>query len=329
MTEDTSLPQLTGQWITLVPLKGPVQLPSRPKQMIDSYATIWQTEGQLKAGDGFGSVNEGGVVTMYGDTAQYDCTSDEIIWLGDQGLNALVRTVDLAGVWVDGSKQVHELAQKESPVRLTITETVLGVGLRGTITGQKIRLKDLNNDGEKCGTLSVDCSTINWADGSVWKRHLHIQGGWVSIINKLHVAIERQNEKEVLVGGVPGTLDLSDWYIHATNQPFPDNKVKGGIDFDSTMIHWADYIGWQRVFALEGVWIDTSNEAHEITKQRIKDPKEYRRFIWLFDTSCGGQGTQIRNWIEIDKRGSKVCGQVTYDSSKIYFDDGDVWTKQA
>jgi len=325
MTSKHTLPQLTGQWIDLVELKGPVQLPSRPKQMIDSYSTIWQKGARLWAGDGFGSVTAAGVVTMYDQQAQY--TNGEIIWPGEQGLNAYVRTVDLAGAWIDEACEIHDLAQKTSPVELTQAEQVLGRDLIGSITGYTLSFTILNSDVVMIGTLSKDCFTISWEDGSTWQRHLHLEGDWISIKSKCRQVIHCQKQ-EVMISGIPGVIDLSNWYVKATEAPFPDNKVKGGIDLDSTAIHWSDYIGWQRFFDLTGAWLDQSGVVHGIANQRLQDPTEYRRFTWLFNASCNSTGSLIRNWIELTNNGETICGRLNFDCNHIHWENGDVWKKQ-
>jgi len=326
MTDNKKLPNLSGQWIDLVPLKGPVQLPNRPKQMIDSYSTIWQVGDQLWAGDGFGNVTANGVVTMYGDTAQYE--NGEIVWPGDQGLNAYVRTFDLTGTWVDDTGKIHELTQKNSPVTNTQKEAVLGNNLVGSITGYQINFQNTKTKANLTAVLSGDCFTITWADGSTWNRHLHLGGEWVSIKNKCRIQISTQG-LEVSISGIPGYIDLTNWYVHAKNAPFPDNnKTKGGIDYDSTAIHWSDYIGWQRAFNLTGAWLDQKGAVHGIANQSIQDPNELRRFIWSFDTNNGKSGTLIRNWIEIGDQDQRKCGQVNYANNRIHWQNGDVWQKQ-
>lgn len=318
------LPDLTGQWIDLVPLVGPVQLPLRPQQMIDSYVTIWQKGDRLWAGDGFGTVTADGVVTMYDQQAQYK--NGEIVWPGDHGLNAYIRTVDLAGVWQDQYQQLHTLAQRNSPVEPTEMESVLGAKVVGTLTGHTLSCVHKETQAVKTATISRDGYILHWSDGDIWQRHLHLQGDWISIKNKAREVIHCRN-LEVSIGGVPGTIDPAIWYVNAKDKPFPDNKTKGGIDLDSTAIHWSDYIGWQRVFALEGRWLNTAGDQHEVSQQRIQNPTEYRRFTWNFDTALG-TGTLIRNWVEIRTGDQTMQGQLDYDSQRIHWSNGDIWRKE-
>lgn len=325
MNNNEHIPDLRGQWIDLVELKGPVQLPSRPKQMIDSYCSIWQKGTRLWAGDGFGSVDDDGVVTMYDQQAQY--TNDEIVWPGQDGLNAYVRTVDLTGVWIDEAANTYDLAQKNSPVRLNQPEKFLSQYLIGAICGYAIQVTHKISGEERVGTLRTDCFTIDWSDGSKWQRHLHLQGHWISIKNKCQFIIHR-TDNDVMIGGIPGVIDLSNWYVDACQAPFPDNKTKGGIDLDSTAIHWSDYIGWQRIFELTGTWLDQNHIVHDITNQRLQDATDYRRFIWLFDCTGHAAGTMTRNWIELTHQGTTLCGQLNFQANCIYWQDGQVWKKQ-
>jgi hypothetical protein len=335
--EKEQLPALRGQWIDLVKCKGPIQLPNRPQQMIDSYVTIWQKGAQLWAGDGFGNVNDDGVVTMYDQQANY--IHGEIVWPGQDGLNAYVRTVDLTGVWIDQTGTTHDLAQKNSPVLLNQTETVLSEYWTGNICGYSIQCVNKISGEKFGGTLSHNCFNITWSDGSSWQRHLHLQGRWISIKNKCQINIHCERG-EVTIGGVAGVIDFSNWYVDACSRPFPDKKTKGGIDLDSTAIHWSDYIGWQRVFDLTGAWVDQSGVVHGIANQRIQNATDYRRFIWLFDCSDNSKGTLTRNWIELitqsttqsthqsKKQDTTMRGQLNFASNRIFWQDGQVWKKQ-
>ena len=331
MSKKSSLPDLRGQWIDLVKLVGPVQLPLRPQQMIDSYCTIWQKGPRLWAGDGFGSVNEEGVVTMYDQKALYK--NGEIVWPGQDGLNAYIRTVDLAGLWRDENGRTHVLAQKNSPVELTEPERFLGRDLSGVITGYHIKAQRRSTDQALTGELSSDCLQIQWSDGAVWKRQLKLGGDWISIKSKCQLTIHTQG-LQVAINHVPGRIDPDIWYVNADDAPFPDNKTKGGIDLDSTAIHWSDYVGWQRVFLLTGAWLDQQGKVYGIANHRIEDPTDYRRFQWLFDTAGVStsmqniRGRNIRNWIEIGQGPQSRVGVINYQNNRIYWEDGNVWSKQ-
>jgi len=348
MENKKSVPQLAGQWIDLVKLKAPpIQLPNRPQQQIDSYCTIWQKGEQLWAGDGFGKVNSDGLVTMYGDKAQYK--NNEIVWLKHpDGLNAYVRTVDLAGVWIDENVKLHRLAQKISPVTLTETENILGRNFKGSITGHRVEVT--RNNGDKLtAELSQDGFTLIWSNGSVWKRYLNLEGHWVSIVDISYQKVIEVDNDNVLIAGISGTIDYRIWYINADNTPFPtsdpnknkggtgkEGAAKGGIDFDSTAIHWSNYIGWQRVFDMNGEWIDSTGQIHAVTDHHITDPQEQRRFTWGFLLNGAGNaeiftsGKMIRNWIELHTdTGEAQCGIVNYNSNRIDWENDDIWRKQS
>lgn len=326
------LPQLTGQWVNLVALKKPpIQLPNRPTQQIDSYSTIWQKDNKLWSGDSSGTVDSATKITLYGDQVPY--TDDEILWSKKDPLNVDVRTVDIAGMWLDEKSNLHTLAQKYTPVTLMQKEVFLGKGLAGSITGYSINVK-ISGGTHQTGTLSKDCFTISWSNGSTWKRHLNINGHWVSnqdisTHEKIHVT-----EDKVTINGITGQLDRSIWYLKANKAtPFPTNKKEGGIDFDNSAIHWYDYVGWLRVFLMDGKWVDRAGNTHTITNNKVKDPSVQSRFTWEFDVSSTNtakdsqntSGEMIRNWIEIGKQ----QGVVHYDSTFIDWENGDIWEKQS
>lgn len=330
MTNAKPVPRLSGQWVNLVQLKEPpIQLPNRPQQQIDSYSTIWQKGNKLWSGDSSGTVDSPTRVTLYGDQVPYQ--NGEIIW-GSNGLNADVRTVDIAGMWIDENDHLYTLAQKITPVTLTQKEQILGLGFTGSITGHTISTQR-DDSSTLTGVLSQDCFAIEWSNGSTWKRHMNINGYWVSVMDtSTHETIIVKKDK-VIIGGITGNIDHSIWYLRADQQPFPTNKKEGGIDFDCTAIHWYDYIGWLRKFIMDGSWIDNEGEVHAIFNYRIKNPDIKSRFTWQFSVSSskpeGTSGEMIRNWIELKtKTGEKRYGVVHYESDRIDWASGDTWLKQ-
>ncbi|GAB4183957.1 MAG: hypothetical protein Tsb002_06470 [Wenzhouxiangellaceae bacterium] len=324
MTQQKQLPDLRGQWIDLVEVQGPVQLPTRPRQMIDSYITIWQRDQQLWAGDGFGTVSADGIVNLYDQLALY--INDCILWPGQNGFNTYVRTVDLAGLWIDDQGNIHALSQLVSPVELNQTVAVIGQDREGQLCGYLSEWVHRPSGRRLTARLSNDCLQLQWSDGAVWKRHLDVAGEWISIKNKLHRRIESDGLK-VTIGGVPGVIDPVIWYVNAVKQPFPGDKTKGGIDLDSTAIHWSDYVGWQRYFNLEGEWRDSKGASHVISEQKLQDATEYRRFPWQFSIDGHNHGLLIRNWVQITTKNKTLSGMVNFDSNRIDWVTGDVWCK--